>query len=144
MHGDLDRLAFRFFKLFAQYESTLKERDYFRVQNGRIAVDWGRFANEAIGPGFLDALGEKREAAQFILDAPPKRQAVNDQNKIIWAEVRNDDKSVQALFGHINRMRNNLYHGAKFNGSWFDPDRSKALLEKGLVILEHYRPWLKQ
>jgi len=141
----LDTLAFRFFKLFAQYESTLKERDYFRAdQNGRITVDWNRFANEVVGEKFLDDLGEKREAAEFILNAPPKKQAVNNQGKIVWVEVPNDDKSVQALFGHISRMRNNLFHGAKFNGTWFDPDRSKALLDRGLVILQHYKPWIRQ
>ena len=106
-------------------------------------MDWDRFANEVVGSSFLEGLGKKREAAEFIFDAPPKKQTVNDQNKIIWAEVKNDDRSVQALFGHISRMRNNLFHGAKFNGTWFDPDRSKALLEKGLVVLEHYQPWLR-
>jgi hypothetical protein len=140
----LDNLAFRFFKLFAQYEATLKERDYFRVErNGRIAVDWDRFANEVVGAHFIDALGDKAESAKFILQQPPMRQAANDEGKIIWQEVSTQDQSVRALFGHIRRMRNNLFHGAKFNGTWFDPDRSKALLEHGLVILEHYKEWLE-
>ena len=40
-------------------------------------------------------------------------------------------------------MRNNLYHGAKFNGTWFDPQRSERLLGHGLVVLEHYSRWLQ-
>jgi hypothetical protein len=138
----LDKLAFRFFKLFAQYESTLKERDYFLERNGRIEVDWSRFANELVGTRVRQELGAVSESANYILQNPPKRQAVNDDGKIIWQAVPNRDQSVQALFGHICRMRNNLFHGAKFNGTWFDPDRSRALLEHGLVVLDHYKDLL--
>lgn len=139
----LDKLAFRFFKLFARYESTLKERGYFRVERkDRIVVDWDRFANEVVGAHFIDALSDKAKSAKFILQQPPMRQAANDEGKIVWKEVSNKDQSVQAMFGHICRIRNNLFHGAKFNGTWFDPGRSKSLLEHGLVILEHYREWI--
>ncbi len=143
MEGKLDRLAFRFFKLFAQYESTLKERGYFYVRNGHIFVGWDRFANEIIGHNFLNALGEVASEAEYILENPPMKQEVNNFGNIIWAEVQNNDRSVQALFSHIRRMRNNLFHGAKFNGEWFDPKRSQKLLKAGLIILEHYRDWLK-
>jgi hypothetical protein len=44
----LDSLAFQFFKLFAQYKSTLKERRFFRVNGNRTQVDWNRFAVEYI------------------------------------------------------------------------------------------------
>ena len=135
----LDKLAFRFFKLFAQYEATLKERNYFNERSGRIEPDWNRFASDVVGARFKQELGTISESVNYILQHSPMRQTVNDDHKIIWQEVPNDDKSVQALFGHICRMRNNLFHGAKFNGTWFDPDRSKALLNHGLVILEHYK-----
>ena len=41
------------------------------------------------------------------------------------------------LFLLIRRVRNNLFHGGKFNGKWFEPERSEALLQHGLVILRH-------
>ena len=69
---------------------------------------------------------------------PPKKQAINKDGKIIWKEVPNKDQSVQALFGHICRMRNNLFHGAKFNDTWFAPERSKSLLSQGIIVLEHF------
>lgn len=141
----LDQLAFRFFKLFAQYESTLKERNYFRVENrDRIVVDWNRFANEVVGDNFINDLGDKAKSAHFILQQPPMKQVANNEGNIIWQEVSNHDQSVQVLFGHICRIRNNLFHGSKFNGTWFDPDRSKALMEHGLIILEHYKKWIRQ
>lgn len=139
MNNNLDRLAFSFFKLFARYESSLKEQGYFQPRNGKILVDWDRFANEVIGTNFIEELGDNAAHAHFILEQPPKRQVVDDAGQIIWQDVPNQDKSVQALFGHISRVRNNLYHGAKFNGTWFDPQRSKALLSASLEILEHYK-----
>ena len=58
METELDQLAFRFFKLFARNESTLKERDFFRIdKHGHIQVDWDRFANEVVGKSFLTDLG---------------------------------------------------------------------------------------
>lgn len=73
MDEELDELAFRFFKLFAQYESTLKERGFFRSnKKGQIFVEWDRFAKEVVGPECLADLGNKRAAAIFILDAPQK------------------------------------------------------------------------
>jgi hypothetical protein len=143
MSADLDQLAFRFFKLFARFEATLKEREFYRVESGRIVVQWDRFANEVVGDDFLADLGDKADSASYILDEPPKKQGPNEEGKIVWLDVAANDKSAQALFGHIRRMRNNLYHGAKFNGTWFDPQRSERLLGHGLVVLEHYSRWLQ-
>ena len=140
MDERLDRLAFDFFKLFAQYESYLKEHGYFQVtRNSKINVDWDRFVNENIGSDFLGLLGEKCGSAVYILEDPPKKQVVNGSNQIVWGDVPNREQSVQVLFGHICRVRNNLYHGAKFNGSWFDPHRSEQLLKHSLVILNHFK-----
>lgn len=139
MNEDLDQLAFKFFKLFAQYESSLKERGFFRADgSGNVNVDWDRFANEVVGKDFKSKLGHLRAASDYILNEPPMKQVV-EQSKIVWADVPNTDQSVQALFGHICRIRNNLFHGAKFNASWFDPERSNTLLRHGLDLLEHYR-----
>lgn len=140
MDNELDQLAFSFFKLFAQYESSLKENGFFvSGGNKKVIVDWDRFANEVIGNNFINDLGDKAEFANYILQEPPKRQSVNEEGNIVWQAVSNENKSVQSLFGHISRVRNNLYHGAKFNGSWFDPDRSKRLLESSLEILERFK-----
>jgi hypothetical protein len=67
MSANLDQLAFRFFKLFARFEATLKEREFYRVENGRIVVDWDRFANEVVGKHFLVDLGDKAASATYIL-----------------------------------------------------------------------------
>lgn len=138
----MDQLAFRFFKLFAQYEASLKSMGFFKVvdADGSVAVDWNRFANEVIGPDFIEQLGPEAEAAHFIFRAPPKRQVVDVAGRIGWKAVSDRDRSVQALFGHLSRMRNNLFHGSKFDGrGWIDEERSEALLSRGLRLLEFYK-----
>jgi hypothetical protein len=136
----LDKLAFDLFKIFAQYESSLKERGYFKVASGqKIIVDWDKFVNEKIGESFLVKLDSKEPSARYILENPPMKQVVNGHGKVVWQEVSNAEKSVQVLFGHISRIRNNLFHGAKFNGSWFDPDRSEILMKHALVVLKHFK-----
>jgi hypothetical protein len=140
MEQQLDHLAFKFFKLFAQYESSLKERGFFQSENrDKIRVDWDRFANQEIGRSFLEQLGDQADSAEYILDKPPKKLTVNEEGKIIWQKVPNNEKTVQILFSHLRRIRNNLFHGSKFNHTWFDPERSKPLLEHGLKILEFFK-----
>lgn len=140
MEEELDQLAFKFFKLFTQYESTLKSENYFQTNgSGRILVDWDKFANEKVGSDFLVNLGDKAEAANYILEYPPKKQIVDAEGLIEWQEVPSTGRYVQILFGNISRIRNNLYHGEKFNGTWFDPDRSSRFLENSLVVLEHFK-----
>ena len=74
MNVNLDLLAFRFFKLFAQYEFTLKENGFFHAdRSGNVIVDWDSFANKVIGKSFKDDLGDLASAAEYILDQPPNR-----------------------------------------------------------------------
>lgn len=44
-------------------------------------------------------------------------------------------KSSQKILILIRRVRNNLFHGGKFNGEWFEPERSEALMRNALIIL---------
>jgi len=136
MNEELDRLSFELFKLFAEYEYELKQYKFFKTNNGsNIEVDWDRFANEKIGRHFMDILNDDHASAQYILSNPPKKQEIED-NSIVWTKVSNTDTSVQALFGHIRRVRNNLFHGAKFGATWSEPSRNKKLIEHSIIILK--------
>jgi hypothetical protein len=140
MSKQLDDLAFQFFKLFAQYEYALKAMGYATAgRNGQAEPDWDRFANQ-VGAPIMDVLDQDLAVArQYILEFPPKRQIwVN--NEVQWEEVPNLERSPQILFSHIRRVRNNLYHGGKFNGSWINPDRSRELIGKSLHILKALVP----
>jgi len=133
----LDQLSYRFFKLFAQYEYALKAMGYGRAGKSDAAEpDWDRFANE-IGVALTQSQDQAVvEARTYLLEQPPKRQ-VWLNGSVAWAVVPNTDRSTQILFAHIRRVRNNLYHGGKFNGRWIDPDRSQELISKSLLLLQN-------
>lgn len=138
----LDETAFHLFKLFAQYEYALKAMGFVKASHGdRAEPDWNRFIGQH-GHIVMNTDAEPVvRARMFLLEAPPKRQIVLN-GSIEWADVSNQDKSAQALFGHIRRVRNNLYHGGKFNGRWFAPDRSRPLMESAIVVLGALRDGL--
>lgn len=135
MMEHLDTLAFDFFKLFAQYEYALKAMRFARSgSGGQAEPDWDRFSNE-IGHLILDEVNEEITGAiNYLFEYPPKKQVIFG-GALSWQEVPNNERSPQILFSHIRRARNNLYHGGKFNGRWFDPDRSEQLINKSLVVL---------
>ncbi|MGN2613013.1 hypothetical protein ACTFQ6_14720 [Aliivibrio fischeri] len=139
MENTLDQLALKFFKLYAQYEFFLKENGYFVVHGSKILVDWDKFVNEQIGADFLNEMGDASPSADFILEFPPKKQIVNEHNQVVWGDVPNNERNVQILFGHISRIRNNLFHGAKFNGTWFSPERNFLLISNAIVVLESFK-----
>lgn len=134
--SDLDRIAFRFFKLFAQYEYALKMLGYASAnKRGEPELDWDGFSNK-IGKWLLEQQDSKIvDARNYIFEQPPKRQIwVN--GSVTWENVPNNERSAQILFSHLRRIRNNLYHGGKFNRSWIDPDRSYELISRALCLLE--------
>ena len=133
----LDKLAFDFFKLFARYEFALKDMGYINVgRNDEPNPAWDRFANEIGEQLFSTDQDTIKESIDYILSSPPKRQVVIE-GIAQWQDVPNNERNSQALFGHIRRIRNNLFHGAKFNGTWFDPQRSEKLLSCGFNILSY-------
>mgnify|MGYP003109707382 CR=1 FL=1 len=141
MDETLDDFAFHFFKIYAKYEYYLKANHYVqRIGTGkRFNVDWDRFVNQKIGSEYIALLGENSDSANYILDNPPSSQVVNTDGVIVWEPVKNNEQNVQILFGHISRVRNNMFHGGKFNGTWFDPDRNHLLLMHCLVVLEAFK-----
>lgn len=139
MDEKLDDAAFRFFKLFAQLEYAMKAIGYVEAgRHDQATPDWTRFVNER-GTAVMEMQsGPVVAARDYLLAHPPKRQVFNG-GVLEWAAVPPDDISPQALFGHVRRIRNNLYHGGKFNGRWLEPDRSELLLNHGLAVLEAVR-----
>ena len=56
----------------------------------------------------------------------------------MWSESkRQTDLEADLILLYVRRVRNNLFHGGKFNEHWFAPERSQKLLESSLIILYH-------
>ncbi|HAX9712217.1 hypothetical protein I5M95_00750 [Serratia marcescens] len=134
----IERLAFDFFKRFSTAEYALKVSGFYKKRNRHFYdadADWDSFANEQ---STIDIVSDVnlRNSVRFILDNPPKKQVIT-MGVIDWAEITPENMTdCQRLFIYIRRIRNNLFHGGKFgNGQWFEPQRSRQLMEAAIEII---------
>jgi len=135
-YENADSLANDFFRRFSRTEYALKITGYHNGDGKKeVKADWRKFAltiEEVIAnPTSL----ELKEAIDFIFNAPPNKQIVVNGN-LQWSSAEpNTDSCADKLLIYVRRVRNNLFHGGKFNGHWFEPERSESLLKNSLIIL---------
>ena len=134
MEHELNRLATDLFRTFARFEYALKAAG-FHNGNGGAEANWRDFA-VSVSAHFDDPQDEGfKEAIAYILEHPPNKQLVED-GELIWdAVVPQTDLHSDRVLIYVRRVRNNLFHGGKFNGHWFEPQRSAELLRHSLTIL---------
>jgi hypothetical protein len=136
---DRERL-FRFLVLFARWECALKRRQFVKKGGyGQAEADWSKFA--ATVTGSLAAVNAPAFtfARTYLLNNPPKQQCFeNDQ--IRWRDnPRREDEGEDAryLFRVIRDVRNNLFHGGKYqDGLVKDPARDDQLVDSATAVLE--------
>lgn len=133
-HQHLDRLATKLFRVFSRTEYALKASG-FNNGDGKAEANWQQFASAIEDIIANPQATELKEAIDFIFNAPPKKQIIVG-GIIQWADVEpNTNSRADKLLQYVRRVRNNLFHGGKFNGHWFAPERSEQLLRHSLVIL---------
>jgi hypothetical protein len=139
---EFDKLICSFVKLFAMYEYKIKDLTYWIAnnENTTFKIDWDKFVNEKI---FLNDQEKEDIKTLYITKHPPMKQVVKD-NELQWKSVSPRDKSKIALFGHIRRVRNNLYHGGKFDDSWEHRERNRKLIFDAVNILNKYEHFLSE
>lgn len=130
----LHKLAAEFFRVFSRTEYALKVSG-FNNGEGPAEANWGQFARAV--EAFVESppTPEVAKAIELMFNEPPKKQFI-ESRLIKWREVTpNTNSNSDSLFQYIRRVRNNLFHGGKFNGRWFEPERSELLIRACLVIL---------
>lgn len=130
-----DKLSIELFQKFARFEYALKAAG-FHCREGDAEPDWRNFAR-SVGKTLEEPNSEDlQEAIQYILRKPPKKQVIRD-GTIQWDEGDPGHMSKPELvLLYVRRVRNNLFHGGKFHGHWFPPDRDHNLLRHSLTIVE--------
>jgi hypothetical protein len=139
-NANLDDLAATFFREFSRTEYALKAAGYLTTGSGDDArADWDRFARE-IGEAIVRSHDPRVHAAvRYILAYPPKKQVV-ENGQLTWRESRLQNESDGwRLLVFLRRIRNNTFHGGKFNGRWFQPERSQELIIHGIQVLRACR-----
>jgi hypothetical protein len=135
------KLAQQVFIEFARFEYCLKVSGFLRLSDGPASPDWDSFAHcGEMRQLFEDIKSDDAIPCQklrYLLDRPPKKQAAAS-GRLHWEEAPRIASS-QDYFGALKRVRNNLFHGGKFNGEFFEPERSAKLLEAVLCVLKTAR-----
>ena len=145
--GQVDReLLLNFFLTFAQFEYALKASGFFKhpststnntLRPPDAQPDWDRFAVSLRDSFQIDRSDELLYACQYIMESPPWKQVIiNDA--VAWdSPIRPEhEQDIDFIMRMIRCIRNNLFHGGKFNNEWFEQaERTERLLECSLVIL---------
>ena len=134
LRTQFDSLAGKLFQVFARFEYALKAAG-FHCGEGEAKPNWQGYAS-SIGNALENPdMHELQEAIQYILDHPPKKQVIRN-NEIGWDEIAPDHNSqTDLILLYVRRVRNNLFHGGKFCGHWVEPVRDIDLLRHSLTIL---------
>lgn len=137
--GDLDReLLLEFFVRFAKAEYALKRSGYILDRSDRAEPNWDAFAsaNESRFPATVTP--EVREAVNFLLAQPPRKQ-VAPSGTLAWQSTeRHGEPELKWLLLLVRRVRNNLFHGGKFAaGPEHDLARRTDLIRSSILVLSH-------
>lgn len=134
--SDLDHLAFEFFREFSRCEYCLKVVGLREPNRKDPTANWGAFATEVKQVLEAPSTPELQEAVNYYLSHPPKKQISRSDGVLDWKDSPPDHlHRAELILRLVCRVRNNLFHGGKFNGHWFEPQRSEKLLQYALVIL---------
>jgi hypothetical protein len=132
------KLIISFFISFSRFECALKTSIVFANGNeNKVEANWDKFA-ASISKDFKPNISkELSEAVSYILINPPKIQAIAN-GQLIWRNraFLHPTAEVTKLCLHIRDIRNNLFHGGKFNGK-YEPDvsRNYILIKASITIL---------
>ena len=135
--------AVEFFVLFAKFECAVKHGGFLRQPNGRAAPDWIAFAKDSeITLAGLQEDEKLAEYVNYLVTSPPKEQVVKD-GKLDWDEKASPTNFAGLLLA-IARVRNNLFHGGKFDCKKFENEgRSVRLITASIVVLRNIIQQLK-
>lgn len=131
----LNDLAVELFKTFARFEYALKHSGFHKGE-GSAEPNWFNFALSIESHLQNSQTLELREAIDFMLQHAPKKQVIRN-GLLEWEiNVPSTNSNADLILLYVRRVRNNLFHGGKFNGRWFDPERNENLLRRSLIILK--------
>ena len=137
-HARLHSLGYDLFREFARMEYALKAAGFLKRPDGNAEANWADFAAKIHTAFEVKRQRDSalRDAVDGLLAAPPMKQVVT--NGVLGWSTTPPQAALQTdlLLNYVRRVRNNLFHGGKFNGAWFAPERADFLIPKCLVVLE--------
>ncbi len=128
--------AEQFFYIFSRSEYALKASGFLENKD-YVSANWQKFAKK-IRPDFNENKSDAfKQAVEYIKKSPPKKQAIVDGH-LEWQDFPLDKNTptIHFLVTMICRIRNNLFHGGKFeHGSSKEISRDTKLIKHSILIL---------
>ena len=130
-------LLLDFFLSFSRFEFALKLAGFAEGNEKRVRPNWESYA-ASIKDIFDKSTDEDLlNASDYSLYNPPMKQVLLP-NGLSWStEVPNGDLTdIEKLLILVRRVRNNLFHGGKFDmESHEQAERTESLLRSCLIVL---------
>lgn len=134
-------LVITFFIAFSRFEYALKEEGFVNRNQDKVTANWDQFATSIRASFRPDRTPELQAAVDYLHDSPPRKQIVQGGTRLGWSPSRYPENTplIHELLLSIRTVRNNLFHGAKFQEILHENhsnDRNQLLLQSSLIILE--------
>lgn len=129
-----------FFIIFSRFECALKNSGFTAVDRDKVSANWDSFVSSIKNDFKSDSNSELETAVNFIVNSPPRIQILTGSN-LSWRnrEFAINTPLINKLGLSIRDIRNNLFHGGKFNGSYQeDVSRNYKLLNASIIILNQW------
>ena len=136
-------LLLDFFLTFSRFEYALKNSGFFVKHADRpngpqpAEADWDTFAVSLRTVFDSSKSDEMREACRYLLESPPNKQVIVNgapawETPTLGAAV----SDVEFLIRAARIVRNNLFHGGKYNIELHETtERTEKLLHSTLVVI---------
>jgi len=140
-----ESIMFDFLITFARFECALKNiPEFLKIRKDRKGreypeADWDEFSKSISDNFEQNTSKDIRLAVNFILKSPPKKQVVKD-GILDWKDSLLDKNAsiTKKLSIYICRVRNNMFHGGKFNSIPNEGDRNCKLIYHSMKILNYW------
>jgi hypothetical protein len=133
-------LMTEFFITFSRFECALKASNFANGNNERVTANWDTFL-ASVAVNFNPDKNEKlKTAVEYLLQHPPRVQMI-DNGQLGWRDrvFQANEPTINKLSLSIRDIRNNLFHGGKFNGRYQeDVSRNYILLKSSITILNDW------
>lgn len=133
-------LMLDFFITFSRFECALKASNFSSGGAGKVSANWDTFIG-SIRPTFnKNKNAELSQAVDYLIQNPPRIQMI-ENGQLGWRDrvFSLNDPEINKLSLSIRDIRNNLFHGGKFNGDYqADISRNYILLKNAIIILNDW------
>ncbi|MFC0185411.1 hypothetical protein SAMN04515674_103195 [Pseudarcicella hirudinis] len=142
INDDGRKLITNFFIIFSRFECALKSSNFKQMdeKNNKVSANWEQFISSIKSDFNKNKCDSLKEAVTYIIENPPKMQVFEDE-LLGWKDRRFQQNchEINKLDISIRDIRNNLFHGGKFNGNYQkDVTRNIDLIKSAIIILNEW------